>query len=164
MQPASATCFCNRESPLVPHSPTIFSEEDGGTGAYRARRARRDGVHIWYTSGWPHSLSRCLECCGVPPPSGVAECKSGRDVAQKRRLSRLSASTNSVPPPSTQPIFRLTICPQVDNKHGGELCERELHGDSISHCAQHRNNGRQRPAQLISAEPLIMLATVTTIR
>ena len=39
----------------------------------------------------------------------------------------------------------MTICPQVDNKHGGELCERELHGDSISHCAQRRNNGRQRP-------------------
>ena len=43
--------------------------------------------------------------------------------------------------------FRLTICPQVDSKHGGELCERELHGDSISHCAQHRTNGRQRPAR-----------------
>ena len=41
----------------------------------------------------------------------------------------------------------MTICPQVDSKHGGELCERELHGDSISHCAQHRTNGRQRPAR-----------------
>ena len=37
--------------------------------------------------------------------------------------------------------------PHVESEHDGEQRERELHGDSISHCAQHRTNGRQRPAR-----------------
>ena len=42
--------------------------------------------------------------------------------------------------------LRLTICPQVDRKHGGEQRERELHGDSISPVPS-TGSSRQRSAQ-----------------
>ena len=114
---------------MLKKRPVAARGIDGGIKMYYIRADRvfiqaTEGVIvevIQFASDRVHPGDR--RPLAIKPPERVAPCTP----AQNDEFERLS--------------LRLTICPQVDSKHGGELCERELHGDSISHCAQHRNNG-----------------------